>query len=35
LKRVEKLKDFVSEGYAFDEKASSENEWVFRRRLPE
>jgi cytoplasmic iron level regulating protein YaaA (DUF328/UPF0246 family) len=34
LKRVEKLKDFDSEGYAFDEKASNEFEWVYRRKLP-
>ena len=32
LKRVEQLKEFDSEGYAFDAKASSEQQWVFRRR---
>ena len=28
-----KLKEFDSEGYAFDESASGEREWVFRRRV--
>lgn len=33
LKRAEQLKDFDSDGYAFDAKASSEVHWVFRRKL--
>jgi cytoplasmic iron level regulating protein YaaA (DUF328/UPF0246 family) len=30
----EGLKDFSSEGYAYDAEASNEKHWVFRRRLP-
>lgn len=33
LKRAEQLKEFDSEGYAFDAKASTEQQWVFRRRV--
>lgn len=33
LRHVEQLKDFDGEGYAFDDKASSQAQWVFRRRL--
>ncbi|WP_136417378.1 peroxide stress protein YaaA [Herbaspirillum sp. ST 5-3] len=33
IRRVEKLKAFDAEGYAFDEKASTEKSWVFRRRV--
>ena len=32
LTKPEQLKDFDSEGYAFDAKASNEARWVFRRR---
>ena len=32
LSKPEQLKDFDSEGYAFDAKASNEARWVFRRR---
>jgi uncharacterized protein len=32
LTKPEKLKDFDTDGYAWDEAASSEFEWVFRRR---
>lgn len=33
IKKAEKLKDFDSDGYAFEPKASTETTWVFRRRL--
>lgn len=33
IKRPERLKEFDAEGYAFDESASTESKWVFRRRL--
>jgi cytoplasmic iron level regulating protein YaaA (DUF328/UPF0246 family) len=32
LSKPEQLKDFDSEGYAFDTKASNEARWIFRRR---
>jgi len=32
LNKAEQLKDFDSEGYAFDAKVSNESRWVFRRR---
>ena len=32
LTKPEQLKDFNSEGYAFDAKASNESRWIFRRR---
>ena len=32
LTKPEQLKDFDSEGYAFDAKASNESRWIFRRR---
>jgi len=32
LSKPEQLKDFDSEGYAFDAKASNEARWIFRRR---
>jgi cytoplasmic iron level regulating protein YaaA (DUF328/UPF0246 family) len=32
LTKPEQLKDFDSEGYAFDAKASNEARWIFRRR---
>lgn len=32
LTKLEQLKDFDSEGYAFDAKASNEARWIFRRR---
>ncbi len=31
IKKAEELKDFDSEGYAFDKKASTEHSWLFRR----
>jgi cytoplasmic iron level regulating protein YaaA (DUF328/UPF0246 family) len=33
IKRPERLKAFDVDGYAYDESASNENRWVFRRRL--
>lgn len=33
IAQVEKLKDFDAEGYAFDEKASDERQWIFRRKI--
>lgn len=33
ITQVDKLKAFDAEGYAFDESASSESHWVFRRRI--
>jgi cytoplasmic iron level regulating protein YaaA (DUF328/UPF0246 family) len=33
ITRAEKLKAFDSEGYAFNEEASNDNTWVFRRRV--
>lgn len=33
ITRPEKLKAFDAEGYAFDESASTDREWVFRRRI--
>ncbi|WP_334190471.1 peroxide stress protein YaaA [Noviherbaspirillum sp.] len=33
LRQVEKLKGFDSDGYAFDAAASTDDMWVFRRRL--
>lgn len=33
ITQAEKLKSFDAEGYAFDPKASSEHNWVFRRRV--
>jgi uncharacterized protein len=33
ITQVDKLKAFDAEGYAFDEGASTEREWVFRRRI--
>jgi cytoplasmic iron level regulating protein YaaA (DUF328/UPF0246 family) len=33
INKAEKLKDFDSDGYAFDERASTEDCWVFRRRV--
>jgi cytoplasmic iron level regulating protein YaaA (DUF328/UPF0246 family) len=35
IKQAEKLKSFDWEGYAFDEKGSSEHSWLFRRRIEE
>jgi cytoplasmic iron level regulating protein YaaA (DUF328/UPF0246 family) len=32
LTKPEQLKDFDSEGYGFDAKASNESRWIFRRR---
>ncbi|OWW21610.1 peroxide stress protein YaaA [Noviherbaspirillum denitrificans] len=33
LTQAEKLKDFDAEGYAFDEGASTDRQWMFRRRI--
>lgn len=33
ITKPEKLKDFDLEGYAFDAKASTEHNWIFRRRI--
>ncbi|WP_420475115.1 peroxide stress protein YaaA [Noviherbaspirillum sp. ST9] len=33
ITQVEKLKEFDTEGYAYDERASTESQWVFRRKL--
>lgn len=33
ITQVEKLKEFEVEGYAYDERVSTENHWVFRRKL--
>lgn len=33
IKQPEKLKEFDTEGYAFDQAASNENVWFFRRRI--
>lgn len=33
ITQAEQLRDFDAEGYAFDEGASTEHHWVFRRRL--
>jgi cytoplasmic iron level regulating protein YaaA (DUF328/UPF0246 family) len=35
ITRPESLKDFDSEGYAFDPKGSDDSHWLFRRRIPE
>ena len=32
LTKPEQLKEFDSEGYAFDAKVSNESRWIFRRR---
>jgi cytoplasmic iron level regulating protein YaaA (DUF328/UPF0246 family) len=33
IRQAEKLKEFDCDGYAFDEKGSSEHSWLFRRRI--